>query len=309
MTKVSVIIPTFNRASTIVDAVQSVVDQTYGSTEIIVVDDGSTDETIEKLGVFSSRITLLRQQNSGPSAARNHGVQAASGEILAFLDSDDTWLPEKLERQVALMNACGKGMVCCVCNASIDNGERVWSTDSFRVAGIRAEPDEGVWHNPADLLSNRFLLFNQVAAIRREAFVRVGGYNKRLKLLEDYDLALRLAARGGQWGMIATPLVRKRNDTNGIGVECCSDPMKHALALRVALAGVLESGLIRQPGMRSNIQRRLKVCVREINSLRLKAGNHWHQRMLGRFMDFQARLGRLASGRLKPQIVPHVSPA
>jgi glycosyltransferase involved in cell wall biosynthesis len=119
VTKVTVIIPTFNRASTILDAVQSVVNQTYAPTEIIVVDDGSTDDTIEKLGVFSSCITLLRQQNAGPSVARNQGVQAASGEILTFLDSDDTWLPEKLERQVALMNGYGEGIVCCVCNALI----------------------------------------------------------------------------------------------------------------------------------------------------------------------------------------------
>jgi hypothetical protein len=185
----------------------------------------------------------------------------------------------------------------------------VAQTDSFRVAGIRAEHDQGIWHDPAEVLSNRFLLFNQVAAIRREAFVSVGGYNRRLRLLEDYDLALRLAARGGQWGMIASPLVKKRNDTCGIGVECCSDPMKHAMALRMALAGVLESGLVKQPQMRRNIQRHLKKCKHEIENLKLKTSSHCHERMLGGLMDFQEKLSSHASRRLKPQIVPDVHPA
>ena len=309
MTKVSVIIPTFNRSATIVDAVQSVMDQTHGSIEIIVVDDGSTDDTVAKLKEFSSRITLLRQANEGPSAARNHGVKAATGEILAFLDSDDTWLPEKIERQVALMEGCDKEMACCICNASIDNGPNAQKTDSFLVSGIRPALNEGIWLNPAEVLSSRFILFNQVAAIRRDAFVRLGGYDKRLRLLEDYDLALRLAARGGVWGIISSPLVIKRNDTCGIGVECCNDRMAHAKALRTVFAGVFESGVIRQPQMRRNIHRRLRENAREIRSCEFMERDHWPLRSIGVLMGMQSRAVRYASRRLFPLAEPEVKPA
>jgi glycosyltransferase involved in cell wall biosynthesis len=304
-----VIIPTFNRSNTIVDAVQSVMDQTYGSIEIIVVDDGSTDATLEKLRDFSSRITLLRQQNEGPSAARNHGVKAATGEILAFLDSDDTWLPEKISRQVALMEACGKEMTCCICNASIEMGPGAQKTDSFLVSGICPSLDEGIWRNPADVLSSRFILFNQVAAIRRDAFVRLGGYSRRFRLLEDYDLALRLAARGGTWGIISSPLVVKRNDTRGIGVECCNDRMAHAKALRTVLTGVFESGVVRHPQMRRNIRRRLCENAREIRSCELMERNHWPVRSLGVLMGMQARAIRYASRHLFPLAEPEVEQA
>ena len=282
-------------------------DQTYDPIELIVVDDGSTDDTVEKLDRFTSCIKLLKQENEGPSAARNHGVKAATGEILAFLDSDDTWLPDKIARQVALMEACGKAMVCCICNASIDNGIDSRRTDSFFVSEIRPELDEGIWKNPAEVLSSRFILFNQVAAIRREAFVRIGGYNKRLRLLEDYDLALRLAAHGGLWGIISSPLVAKRNDTRGIGVECCNDPHAHAKALRLALAGVLESGVIRHSGMRRNLRRRMLENTHEISRHELMERGGWSVRAIGELMGMQNRAKRFFSRRFLPQVKPVVA--
>lgn len=308
MIKVSVIIPTYNRTDTITDAVQSVLNQTYGSIEIIVIDDGSTDDTFEKISVFSSRITLLRQENLGPSAARNHGVRASTGDIIAFLDSDDTWLPEKIERQVALMERYGKGMVCCICNAYINEDLNGHETDSFRVSGIYTVHNEAVWHNPAEVLSKRFLLFNQVVAVRREAFVSVGGYNRGLSLLEDYDLALRLASLGGPWGIISLPLVIKRNDTRGIGVECCSHPFAHAKALRIALARVFESGMVRHTQMRRNIKRRIQDNACEIRYRELMACGEWLSRAIGALMSVQFRakrlLSRWSSSRIRLKLEP-----
>ena len=101
MPKVSVIIPTYNRSLSVREAIESVLAQTYRDFELIVVDDGSADNTPSVLGSFGERIRGIRQANAGVSAARNAGIRAAKGEWVAFLDSDDLWVPQKLERQMA----------------------------------------------------------------------------------------------------------------------------------------------------------------------------------------------------------------
>src|SRR5690349_3602213 len=104
MPKVSVIIPTYNRAQFIARAVDSVLEQTYKDFEIIVIDDGSSDNTQEILKAYEGKIRYVYQQNKGISAARNRGIQEAKGEYIAFLDSDDVWKPEKLSVQVAILD-------------------------------------------------------------------------------------------------------------------------------------------------------------------------------------------------------------
>ena len=286
VTKVSVIIPTYNRASTVLDSVRSALDQTYPCMEVIVIDDGSSDETAKLLEKYLGRITILHQSNAGPSVARNHGVRHASGDIFAFLDSDDVWMPDKIERQVSMMDSCGMDMSCCICNTLISNGLQNNDQDAFGIAAIRSEHERALWKNPGEVLASRFLLFNQAAAIRREAFVKVGGYNPRLRLLEDHELALRIAALGGTWGMISTPLVRKNNGTKGIGVVCCEDSLAHAKAQRVALTSVLESGLVRDEQMRRQLKRRISANAREIRNETMVAAGGLTGQSLG-------RLGRL----------------
>lgn len=282
VTKVSVIIPTYNRAATVLDAVQSALGQTYPCVEVIVVDDGSSDGTAKLLEECSERIKLLHQENAGPSAARNHGARHASGDVFAFLDSDDVWIPEKIERQVALMDQAGSMMTCCVCNSLISSGLKNITRDAFGVAAIDCKHERAVWKNPGEVLASRFLLFNQVAAIRRESFIKLGGFNTRMRVLEDHELALRLAAMGGVWGIISAPLVEKRNDTRGIGVVCCENSLAHARAQRIAMAAVLESGLIRDGKMRSQLKGRLNANAREIRNETRLASSAWFQRALGR---------------------------
>lgn len=98
---VSVVIPTYNRANYIGQAIDSVISQSYSQTEIIVIDDGSTDDTPRVVASYGERVRYVWQENSGIGAARNHGVRLSSGEFLGFLDSDDLWQAEKLERQLA----------------------------------------------------------------------------------------------------------------------------------------------------------------------------------------------------------------
>src|ERR1039457_5929793 len=104
---VSVIMPTYNRGYVVGEAIESILNQTYDNIEVVVVDDGSTDNTQEKLKEYGDRIRVVYQRNSGPAAARNRGIRAARGEIIAFLDSDDVWLPTILERQVSLLQQAG----------------------------------------------------------------------------------------------------------------------------------------------------------------------------------------------------------
>ena len=110
MPRVSVIIPSYNCARYLGRAIDSACEQTYMDYEIVLVDDGSTDDTKDVAMQYGQKVTYLYQQNQGLSAARNQGISKASGELLAYLDADDMWYPEKLERQVAFLDAhpeCG----------------------------------------------------------------------------------------------------------------------------------------------------------------------------------------------------------
>jgi glycosyltransferase involved in cell wall biosynthesis len=234
---VSVIIPTYNRADTVRRSIDSALEQTYRPIEVIVVDDGSTDATREVLVGYGDRIRPIYQANGGPSVARNTGVAAARGEFIAFLDSDDTWKPAKIDRQVRLMLAGGARVPCCICNAAIINGDVTVST-TFEVSDVTCGLPEGFWMNPAPILATRFILFNQVVLIRREAFEKVGRFKPEMRLLEDYDLAFRLAQLG-PWAFIEEPMVGKYNDTDGIGVLAMIDPLVHSRAWQVVLEGFL----------------------------------------------------------------------
>jgi len=205
---VSVIVPAFNRAGIIRDTIANIFEQTYKNIELIVVDDGSTDDTAEILKSYGSRLRWAVQKNAGPSAARNRGVTMAKGEIIAFQDSDDTWHPSKIARQVSLLVRGGESIVCCICNCTVEMAGRTVS--SFENAPMDPPMEEGIWLNPAQVLITRFILFNQVAAIRRNVLERIGGFDESFRLLEDMDLALRLALEG-PWAFIREPLATRQD--------------------------------------------------------------------------------------------------
>jgi hypothetical protein len=201
---VSVIIPTFNRAATIARAVESVLQQTYRPLDLIVVDDGSTDGTAAILRAYGDSVTYVYQDNAGPSAARNRGFRQANGDFIAFLDSDDVWLATKLERQVNLLERAGDAVPCCLCDTLMRTSHGV-EQSAFQIAWMKLREPEGLWLNPAAVLATRFVLFCQAALIRREALRECGGFDERLWVMEDHDLALRLAVRGS-WAYLRDPL-------------------------------------------------------------------------------------------------------
>ncbi len=204
---VSVVIPTYNRAGMICETIENVFQQTYRNIELIIVDDGSTDETLSKLRSFGDRIRWVAQENAGPAAARNRGIAIAKGEIIAFQDSDDSWHPTKIERQVSLLQRAGDSVVCCLCNSVVELPGRV--VRSFENAPVNPPIEEGIWVNVTEVLATRFILFNQAVAIRREVLARIGGFDESFRLNEDMDLGLRLSLEG-PWAFIREPLATRQ---------------------------------------------------------------------------------------------------
>lgn len=192
---VSVVIPAYNAEKFIRDTLESVRSQTYQTIEIIVVDDGSTDQTAAIVESFSQRdprIQLFRQANAGVVMARNHAIQAARGEYIAPLDADDIWYPQKLEKQVHcfLRSPQSVGMVYAW-SVDIDVHNRI-------TGGFCAWSVEGEILIP--LLYSNYLGNGSSPLIRRDCFKQVGGYSATMKAFnaegcEDWDLYLRIAER------------------------------------------------------------------------------------------------------------------
>lgn len=186
---VSVIIPTFNSRRWIREAIDSVLEQTWRSLEVIVVDDGSTDGTGEMLQAeYGTAIRYIFQANKGLPAARNAGLRIARGRYVQFLDADDVLLPEKIELQVTMLE--GNPQI------SVAYSSFAWLSGdppSIEPARLRRRPPSGdVW---ADLLRGNFIVVHAALA-RLDEINAVGGFNEGLPACEDYDLWLRLSARG-----------------------------------------------------------------------------------------------------------------
>lgn len=261
---VSVIIPTFNRAGVVTRAIDSVLGQTYHSVEVIVVDDGSTDETPGTLKAYGDAIVPIFQKNAGPSAARNRGVRESKGDLLAFLDSDDVWLATKLERQVDLLERAGADVPCCLCDTRMklsDGRER----SSFQIAWLKLPESQGLWLNPALVLATRFVLFCQAALIRRHFLLDCGGFDERLWLMEDHDLALRLAVRG-PWAFIRDPLAVwcGANDDFNLSVAAQKRPAKLFQCMEYIDRKMLDQEKNLDAGVRQYLQRHLQEVRRRV---------------------------------------------
>jgi len=287
---VSVVIPTYNRAKMICATIDNVLKQTYRDFELIIVDDGSTDDTLSTLRSYGDRIRVISQANAGPAVARNRGAEAARGEIIAFQDSDDLWKPTKLERQVALLEKLGPSVPCCLCNVRMRVVEGKDVT-SFDVSLIHPEHEEGLWLNVPEVLATRFLIFNQAVAIRRDVFERVGGFDTSLKYLEDYDLPLRLSLEG-PWAFIREPLVIYGEDSP----ESFSQrALKDRVALKECELKIINrvlakvDGGTQQANLRRLLKQRLRVFRRGMMELNVTRMNFWGVHELGRVLNLIGR--------------------
>jgi glycosyltransferase involved in cell wall biosynthesis len=249
---VSVVIPAYNAALFVTRAIESAEAQTAPPQEIIVVDDGSTDDTAATLAAYGSRIRVVTQANCGlPGGARNAGAAVATATWLAFLDADDNWLPEKLERQLQI----GR-----------DPAIALIYTDRFNIGAPADLPvRQGEVHEmySGDIFTDLLVLGNRITAssvmVRRDVFNALGGFAEHLRAAEDWDLWIRVAERHAV-GFVDEPLV------NYIfhGGMFTGDPER----MRVARGQVMQRALATARGtaLPEPVRRRIQSCVARTNA-------------------------------------------
>lgn len=192
---ISCIVPVYNGARYIAQAIDSILGQTYAPLEVIVVDDGSSDNTREVVAGFGSRVACLYQENAGPAAARNRGLAAARGEFIAFLDADDLWHAEKLQRQSALL-AQRRELDYCV--AHVQN---------FWEPGMEAESRQFRDHRRSRPLPG---YSTQTLLSRRSLFDAIGSFNPDLGHSDDTDWFLRANEYGARGTLLPDVLTFRR---------------------------------------------------------------------------------------------------
>lgn len=183
---VSIIIPTYNRGYIIERAIQSILCQTYEAFELLIVDDGSTDDTEDVVSkIPDERIRYIKcEKNEGPSAARNEGVRQSRYSYIAFHDSDDEWVADKLEKQMKVLKEADADTGMVYCSYQTDDG-RVFPLDCFS-----QEVRQG---NIFPHLLRANMVGTPTMLLRKECFVKVGGFCENLRCLEDYEFVLRFA--------------------------------------------------------------------------------------------------------------------
>ena len=183
--KVSIIIPTYNQSQYLEEAMESVLNQTYQNIEIIIVDDGSTDNTSEVVKSFDNKIIYIPQKNKGASSARNAGIKKAQGQYVAFLDSDDMWIKNKLEKQIKfIQNNPEIGLLGTGCYQMVDINKMIYKK---------------IFPAKNEILQKDLIKYNPFiqssVIIRKDIFNDIGLYDEKFKESEDYDLWLRIAQK------------------------------------------------------------------------------------------------------------------
>ena len=249
----SVIVPTYNRAQVLREALDSVLAQTFADYEIIAVDDGSSDGTAAVAAAYQSRVRFLRQPNEGPGAARNTGLKCAAGTFVAFLDSDDLWFPWTLEVYHKVLRATDSGWVA-------GEGLRVTSRDGFVVPPFA--PVQWTCHQDYLSTAERPLWVGTCAtAIRRDLLLRTGGFAPGHMNAEDSDLWLKLGTF--PFGRIQSPYVfAYRKAATG----AASDPIR---SYRGMLHLLLQERSGAYPGGAARRRERLAILTRHTRPVAL----------------------------------------
>jgi len=239
MPKVSVIIPTYNRAQYLPQALDSVLAQTYQDFEVIIVDDGSTDNTREIIDNYiqryiydSSKIRYFHQANKGAASARNAGIQQACGEYIAFLDSDDLWLPQKLVKSLDFICKHGFDWVCVASYRVFDMGCHE-NKKEVRVPNDFLDQSK----TRIDIFKNGIFFFPRLplyvgaVMVRKYCFEKVGLFDEGYKIGEDFDMWFRFAEAGLGCGYLDEPLFIYRVNASSITQSKCVSGLEENLRL------------------------------------------------------------------------------
>ncbi len=243
---VSVIIPAYNRAGMLRQAVDSVLEQDYRPTEVLVIDDGSVDETPVVLSAYEDRIRCFRQENAGVSAARNTGIRASRGEFIAFLDSDDYWLPGKLTAQVDWFLGHPESMIC--------QTEEIWIRN-----GRRVNPRQKHRKRAGDIFIESLslcLVSPSAVMLRRRLLDETGLFDPELPACEDYDLWLRVSSRY-RVGLIEKPLLVRRGGHPG---QLSAAPGLDRYRIH-AIRKILDTGNLSPPQREAAVSTLEKKCA------------------------------------------------
>jgi glycosyltransferase involved in cell wall biosynthesis len=225
---VSVIIPAYNAAKYIGEAVNSVFAQTFTSHEIIVINDGSndTDELERELKRYPPSLRYIKQDNRGAAAARNTGLRAAAGEFVAFLDADDTWFPDFLEKQVEFLKRNNADLVYA---DALLSGNSPLAGRSF----MQVEPSRGEV-TPENLLAIKVTVLTSTVLARKEPILKAGLFDEALRRGQDFDLWLRLAKRGARFAYHREVVANHRIVESGLSGDTISQ-LKRTLSVFEAI--------------------------------------------------------------------------
>jgi len=244
--EVSVILPTYNRGWIVKEAIDSVLAQDFKDFELIVVDDGSTDNTPQILDSYIQDLMVIRQRNKGVSAARNRGIAAAGGGLIAFLDSDDIWLPRKLSTQVDFFKSNPAALINQTEETWIRNGVRVNpKTRHHKFSGMIFEQSLALC-----------LVSPSAVMMKRSLFDEVGLFDEDLPACEDYDLWLRISWRYPVH-LIETPLIIKRG---GHADQLSRAPGLDKFRIQ-ALKKVIESGQLGEESFQAAVRTLQEKCA------------------------------------------------
>jgi len=228
--RISVVIPTYNRAAAVGEAIESVLRQTRPPDEIIVVDDGSSDNTAEVLAAFGDRIRIVAQPNGGVSAARNAGIRLATGDWLAFLDSDDVWLPHRLATLTRDVIEPSVGVhVADIVLEGPGYEERLFAARNLAYPQHRAQRIE----RPLPLVLSGLSLDS--IACRRDWMLAAGGFDTSLRMFEDLDVLTRLALRG-PWCFTSEVVCRARRLAEPQGLALTTEAARNEVRTKTGLA-------------------------------------------------------------------------
>ena len=235
---VSAVIPTHNNADMVTEAVESVLAQTYPEREVIVVDDGSTDDTTSRLSRFGEKVTVIRQEHKGPAVARNAGIRAARGEWVAFLDSDDLWLPEKLNRCVEVLREHpAVGVVYTALRIhEMDTGRR-YVLPQYTLSGKMAR----------ELFVECRGVNTSTLVVRRSCLERIGGFDEELFRAQDWDLMIRLAEEF-EYARVPEILTERRLHARSLSVT-------HADLYAEYNLRVIRKAVARRPDLYADLER------------------------------------------------------
>jgi glycosyltransferase involved in cell wall biosynthesis len=251
--RISVVIPAYNAAPYIGAAIDSILNQTYKDLEIIVVDDGSVDNTAAVLRAYDGKIRYVLQKNGGASSARNNGIRIARGELIAFLDADDTWLPEKLELQTRFLSAHTEAALVFGDLELVVDGQVVEPSYLALKKHAWWSTQEGVLVKDAFA---RLLVENVVSTsttmISSRALQQVGPFDEDLPTAEDLDLWLRIAAIF-PIGCVPRVMCRKHVLASSLSADHARTSKDFLAVLTKYTSGVLPSRREHEPLIRSMV--------------------------------------------------------